>query len=433
VLKAFVKTRKPVYIAIPIDIAKMEISDRYVDYDWISDSETLELVISKIADKIKKSLRPVILGDTLIKRFDSRLEFREFVSKSGIPTTNFLMGTNLVSHDCPNYVGTYFNKYRNPQAQKLLENTDCLISVGAIYSDLNAFGFSLPYALNSHIAIYGTYTYIENQRFDNVKMSDVLDGLTKIIDSKEYNIEKQNFGYAKPTPTAGALTASYIYPRLQEFFKENDIIIAETGIVPNGISQIKFPNNTELHTQTLWGSIGWATPATLGAAIANPNSRVILITGEGSHQLTAMEVGNMLRRGIKPVIIVINNNGYTIERILSDSPDDAFNDIMQMNYSKFARVFEGDVWSTKVSTQDDFDKALKVTQIMNKLCYIEACTDKDDMPSLAREMAEDLKSKTQEHKDSIPEQYCHKTQEITLTNSDNLDFGTTIHESLRDE
>lgn len=426
VLKVFVKEKRPVYIAIPIDIAKMEISDRNTDYEWTSDKNTLETVIAKIERKIKNAVNPVILGDALVKRYDARLEFKEFVEKSGIPTTNFLMGTGLLNNDCKNYLGTYFSKYRNPKAQERLENTDCLIAVGPIYSDLNAFGFNLPYKINSHIAIYGTYTYVEGERYDNIKMSDVLEGLSNTVEHREFYIEKTVIGYEKSEVVQGALTSKYIYPRLQEFIKENDIIIAETGISTNGVAQMKFPDNTELHTQTLWGSIGWATPAAFGACIANPNTRVILITGEGSHQLTAMEIGNMLRHGVKPVIIVLNNKGYTIERLLSDKPDDKFNDIIQMNYSKFARAFDGDVWATKVTTADDFDKALKVTQIMNKLCYIEICTAEDDMPELTKEVIADFKNQAP----SAAEGYCAKQEEVKLTKSEDMKFGTTVHESL---
>ena len=407
VLKVLVKEKKPVYIAVPLDIAKMEISEREVSYDWTSDEDNLKIVSSKIAAKVNNAKKPVILGDVQVKRFDSRIEYKEFVSKTGIPVTNFLMGTNLIDMDYENYLGGYYSEYKNQIAREYLEETDCLIAVGPVYCDLNSFGFNLPYKINDHIAIYGTYTYVEGTRYDNVKMSDVLEASVKLIDKKDIKIEKPNIGYNHREATAEKLTSSYIYPRLQEFIKENDIVIAETGIVPHGVAPMKFPNNTELQTQTLWGSIGWATPATLGVCLAKPKSRVILITGEGSHQLTAMEIGNMLRRGVKPIIIVLNNNGYTIERVLSDNPNDKFNDIMQMNYSKFARVFEGDVWSTKVTTAEDFDKALKVTQIMNKMCYIEICTDKMDMPSITRDMAE----KFMKTADSRQEHYCDEKEQ----------------------
>ncbi len=430
VLKIFIKERRPVYIAIPIDIAKMEISNKNVDYNWASDTEELEKVVDLIINKIQKSEKPLILGDTLIKRYNARLEYKEFVEKSGIPTTNFLMGTNIIDSDLKNNLGTYFAEFANPKAKEYLENTDCLIAVGAIYSDLNSFGFNLPYKINSQIAIYGTHVYVEGIRYDNIKMSDILSRLSKVIEFREFKIEKSSIGYEKTSISSNKLTSDYIYARLQEFMKEGDVLIAETGIIPQGVAQMKFPKNSELVTQTLWGSIGWATPATLGTCIASPNKRVILFTGEGSHQLTAMELGNMLRCGVKPIIIVLNNNGYTIERLLSDSPADKFNDIMQMSYSRFARVFEGDIWTTKVETQDDFDKALKVTQIINKLCYIEICTDSDDMPELSKKMVEKFKNSLNLESVSIPEKYCESKFSLKISNQIS-GFTTKIHESLK--
>lgn len=400
-LKVLVKEKKPVYIAIPADIAKSEISDRYVSYDWESDKGALEKVVSKIVEKIKESKNPVILGDVLIKRFDSKIEYREFVDKSNIPVTNFLMGANLVDMDFKNYLGGYYADFRNPIVEKYVNETDCMIAVGPIYSDVNSFGFKLPYKINNHIAIYGTYTYVDGKKYSNIKMSDVLDNVTKQIEPKNIDIMKPNLGYKRCEAENKPISSEYIYPRIQEFLDENDIIIAETGTIPLGIATIKFPNNADIQYQALWGSIGWATPAVLGASIAKPHSRVILMTGEGAHQVSALEIGTMIKYGIKPVVIVINNKGYSIERLLSKDKNDAFNDIVQVNYSKFARIFEGDVWSTKVHTDDDFDKSLKVTQIMNKMCYIEVCIDSSDMPRLTSDVILSFKDKIPPFKQEV--------------------------------
>lgn len=431
VLKAFVKERKPVYIAIPLDVAEMEISSKQVDYNWISDEETLEKVITRINGKIKNSKKPVILADVLAKRFDACIELNEFVEKSGIPTTSFLMGKDIVNTDLQNYIGMYYGEFKNEIARKWLEETDCLIAVGPIYSDLNSFGFNLSYKINSHIAIYGTHTYIDGIKHDNVKMSDVLQGISKVVDTHKFELEKEDLGYEKPIIPEGKLTSEYLYPRLQEFLKENDIIFGETGIIPHGLCQIKLPNNAKMHTQTLWGSIGWATPAAFGACIAKPESRIILITGEGAHQMTALEIGNMLRYGVKPVVIIINNNGYTIERFLSRNPDDKINDIMKMSYAKFARIFEGDIWATKVESAEDFDKALKVTQIMNKLCYLEVCTDTDDAPDLTKEVISKFVKTTKKAKNEFEQKSIKKDISIELDRPKEFNFGTTVHESLR--
>jgi indolepyruvate decarboxylase len=90
----------------------------------------------------------------------------------------------------------------------------------------------------------------------------------------------------------------------------------------------------ENYNQTLWGSIGWATPASFGAALSAPDRRLILVTGEGSHQLTAQEVSQFHRFGLKPIIFVLNNDGYLIEHLLCKDPESYYNDLAKWNYHK---------------------------------------------------------------------------------------------------
>ncbi len=75
------------------------------------------------------------------------------------------------------------------------------------------------------------------------------------------------------------------------------------------------PNNRLIRV-LLTGSIGWATGATLGAALAareqGNDNRTILFTGDGSLQLTVQEIGTMIRRGVSPYLFVLNNDGWVL-------------------------------------------------------------------------------------------------------------------------
>lgn len=424
-LKVFVKEKKPVYLAIPSDIALMEISAKCVDYFWSSNVDTLNLAVEKILNKINKAYKPVILADILIKRYDSVLEFKEFVEKSAIPVTNLLMGANIVDYDCKTYLGGYFAEFENPLAEKYINNTDCLISIGVIYSDLNSCGNKIPFDLKSHIYIAGNYTIVENERFENIKMQDVLNELSKKIESKDFQVEKLDIGYNTPTSIQQEFNSEYIYARLQEFLKDNDNFIVETGTAIHGVAKMKFPKNVNIFTQNLWASIGWATPATLGVCVAASDKRTILVTGDGAHQMTAMELGTILRHNFKPIIIVINNAGYLTERLLCINDNDEFNNINKLNYSKFSRTFEFDIWATRVNNSDDFDKALRVTQIMDKLCYIEVCTQKDDSPELSKKILGSF------NKYKNPSQ--KSSSDIKIKEESSFNYSTTIHESLRED
>ncbi len=125
------------------------------------------------------------------------------------------------------------------------------------------------------------------------------------------------------------------------------------------------------------GSIGWATPASFGAAIAAPDRRVVLVTGEGAHQLTVQEISQFGRLGLKPVILCLNNDGYLIERMLCKDPYIYYNEIAQWNYSKLPEAFGMTDWFTaKVTNNQELDSALDKAGKADCGCYIEIITDK---------------------------------------------------------
>ena len=83
------------------------------------------------------------------------------------------------------------------------------------------------------------------------------------------------------------------------------------------------PDEAKLVGQPLWASIGWTVPAALGASLAAPDRRVVLIAGDGAVQQTAAELGTLLGQGLVPVVIVLINGGYTTERAIGH-PDAAY-------------------------------------------------------------------------------------------------------------
>ena len=393
-IQIFIRAKRPVYLAIPVDICKMEIENNPVTEQPVSNQKNLTEAVKHALNLIKTSDFPVILADVLAKRFNATDEMKKFADTSGLPLCTLLMGKSLIEEENEMYLGTYLGSYDNLYAYKYVNNSDCVISIGTIISDLNTFSFDIKFNPSQYINIQGTYTIIENKKYENVLMKDILAALCEKIEKKDVVIEHEKRGFEKTDQADNAkLTADYIYPRLQEFLKPGDIIFSETGLTKFGIAPMRLPEDCILNNQVLWGSIGWATPAAFGAAIADKNRRVVLITGEGAHQLTAQEISTIMKHNLNMVIIVINNSGYTIERILADNPLDKFNDIANWNYSKLPSVFEGEYRSIRVHTESEFDKALKDTENEpNKLYYIEVLTDMFDVPYLTKRVVKKLRN-----------------------------------------
>ena len=147
-------------------------------------------------------------------------------------------------------------------------------------------------------------------------MKDILTSLVGRVEKKTKSGAEPRAEGLPTISCKGNITADYLYSSWQKMLKPNDTLISETGTSSMGMCLALLPQGSTFHNQSLWGSIGWATPAAFGMAIAEPKKRTILITGEGSHQLTAQEISQFHRFGLKPVIFVLNNDGYLIERLL---------------------------------------------------------------------------------------------------------------------
>ncbi len=386
VISDLINYKKPVYLAIPDDICEMKIKNEPNIIKLKSDEKNLSKALNHIMDLLKKAKKPTVIADILCERFEAKKELIDFLNQTNYPSATLLMGKSLLDENVKSYMGIYLGKNWNKKIYNYVNNSDCIISIGTIYSDLNTFGFDFNYNPSSMIEIKGTYCVVENIQYKNVLMKDILIELSKIAPVFDSTYPRETNPLEITIEENKELKSDYIYSKLQNFIKEDDIVFSETGIVEFGFAPMKLPKNVKLNNQVLWGSIGWATPACFGASIARKDKRVILITGEGSHQLTAQEVSSMMRYNVKPIIIVINNSGYTIERVLCKNPMDEFNNISSWNYSKLTEVFNGEACSYRAETNKDFDRALEQAQTeqRNKLCYIEAIVDKMDLPQFAK-------------------------------------------------
>lgn len=393
IIEIMVKTRKPVYVAIPSDICFLEIDDETVDIELVSDVNNLENTINHISRLVNSSEKPVIIADFLVKRFGLEKELENLINITKFPTTSLLMGKGSIDETSESFMGTYMGNLSSGNAHEVVESSDCVISIGTLLSDLNTGGFAINETDAFKVNIQADYVVVEDIKYENVWMKDVFEKLLYTLKENAHSSIK-DFAYEKAAiENVEPLKLEYVFPRIQEFLREDDLVFIETGIISFASALMKLPKNCFYNNQMLWGSIGWATPAMFGGAIADSSRRPILFTGEGAHQLTVQEVANMLHHNVKPIIIVLNNSGYTIERVLSRDPMDKYNEITKWNYSKLPELFDGEFCSIQARTNKEFDEALitAAEEQKNKLCYIEIFADKMDVPSVSTRLIENFK------------------------------------------
>src|SRR6202007_2337638 len=130
----------------------------------------------------------------------------------------------------------------------------------------------------------------------------------------------------------------------------------------------KLPGGARFEIEMQWGSIGWSVPATFGYACAAPGRRVIALIADGSFQLMAQEVAQMIRRKLPVIIFLINNHGYTIEVETHDGP---YNNIKNWGYAGLIQAF---------NAEDGRGKGLRATNGGELAKAIQVALDNQDGP-----------------------------------------------------
>jgi indolepyruvate decarboxylase len=325
-----------------------------------------------------------VLPAYTVSRFKLQDKVQRLIEALGCPFAAMSMDKGVLSETHRQFVGAYLGAGSSPQVLEAIEGADVVIDGGGVnFNEINTGAYSSQLSPEKLVTIDIDYVRIGNRIYNPVRMGDVFEMLAKSV--------RKNFGFSAP-PRVGAakpggqpndpITAATLYPRYRDFFKPKDLIVLESGSSNSGTYPLPLPDGAEIQGAPLWGSIGWATGAALGAALAEPSRRTILLTGEGSHQLTATAVGTMGRYGLKPIIFVLNNEGYMVERALEADPNWVYNDLAPWNYHALPAALGCQDWFTaKVTTLGELDAALARASTAKSACYIEVVGGKTDYPA----------------------------------------------------
>jgi len=264
-------------------------------------------------------------------------------------------------------------------------------------SDFNTGGFTFHLSQKKTIEFHTFHTKVFYALYDKVDMRQLLPDLVEQWPSEKIHQSKlPPFEHIKPMiddKNKNEIVHEYFWSKIPEFIPENSIIVAETGTAEFGIFYMRAPKGVTFLTQILWGSIGYSVGAALGASIAGAKDqrRVFLFVGDGSFQLVGQEISTMMRFKLNPIVILLNNDGYTIEKLIH-GPDRAYNNIQMWRYHKSFEYFGAGLkqnreqsiigYAGQVKTRNEFEKALnQAVKETDKIHFIEVIMPSTDAPN----------------------------------------------------
>lgn len=386
--------RRPVYMAFPADLLNRPVVGAEVDFPRVgSDPAALAAAVEAVVAAVRAAETAVVLPGIAAERAGARDRLQAFVDASGLPFATMFMAKSVLDEQHPGYVGMYDGALMNAEVKKFVESRDLVIDIASPFTDFNSGAFTAAIDPAALVAIGLHHTRVGGRDYTGVELADVLTALASRVEHREWPTIAPEETAAPEGSGADPITVDALYPRWTRFLRPGDLVVAETGTVSMGLGFSRLPQGARFLNQTLWGSIGWATPAAFGAAVAAPDRRVLLFTGEGSHQLTAQEIGQFGRRGLTPIVFVLNNSGYLIERLLCKDPEIEYNDLAPWNYAQLPAALGCEGWYTaRVTTCAELDAAMAAAENAPGGAYVEVVTDTYAASPLAERLGTSLKA-----------------------------------------
>lgn len=402
-LRECVLQSRPVYITLPTDLVTKKVDggrlktpiDTRVPRN---EEEKEEYVVDVVLKYLHAAQKPVILVDACAIRHRVLSEVHDLVSTSGLPTFVAPMGKGAVDETLPNYGGVYAGDGSNAGVKEVVESSDLVLSIGAIKSDFNTTGFSYRIGRLNSIDFHSNYIAVRYSEYPGVRMKGVLRKVIQRLGKVNVNPVPKltNEPHEDKHMTQPEITHEWLWPNVGQWLQNGDIIITETGTANFGIWETRFPKGVTALSQVLWGSIGYSLGACQGAALAakeaDNSRRTILFIGDGSFQLTVQELSTIIRKKLTPIIFVICNDGYTIERYIHGW-NAVYNDIQQWKFKDLVSTFGAlpDQYQThQIRTKHELVHLFRDKEFSSatKLQFVELYMPRDDAPAGLKMTAE---------------------------------------------
>ena len=357
---ALLRYRRPIYIEIPRDLIHTPLAAPLRPLclnDEPSDPGALKEAVGEVRAMLASAKRPVVLAGAEIGRFGLQDHLTRLVERLNVPIASTLLGKSIIREDHPLYVGVYGGLIARDEIQQFIDDSDCLLILGSILSDMEGIDAHSP-LLSEGRTIHATAdrVAIKHHRYDGIRFQDFVEALSvhTFTTFPSRPLPPPVAIEERPVAPHGQVTLYGLFRHLDSILNAKTLIVADVGESLFAAADLHVHRRFEFLSPAYYTSMGFAVPAAVGAAFADTTVRPIVLVGDGAFQMTGTELATAVRYGQAPIVIVLNNRGYSTEREILDGP---FNDVHEWRYERICDIVGGGI-GTRVTTQQEFERAL---------------------------------------------------------------------------
>jgi TPP-dependent 2-oxoacid decarboxylase len=386
----------PGYLLLPADVGEVSTdppAEPLPPPTDPTDPEALE-AFGRAATQLLAELTNVaqvsVLGGLLVHRTRATAQLTRLLTAGPLTHATSLWGKSLVDESNPYYAGIYAGAASEPAVRAAVEDAFVLVIAGVQFTDLNSGFFSQQIDRRRTIELGATVASVGAATFAPVTMAAALDTLAQIVEQSPLARPRAPVRSAKrslPEPDAGdgsPLSQAQLWGSVAAFLRPGDVVLADQGTSFYGMGSHRLPERVMFLGQPLWASIGYTLPALVGACLAAPGRRGVLLVGDGAAQMTVQELSTLIRERIPAVVIIVDNDGYTVERAIHGA-EQPYNDIARWDWRALVASFSPDdafVSSHQATTATALNVALEQARACEGVSLIQAIVPRMDVPNL---------------------------------------------------
>jgi TPP-dependent 2-oxoacid decarboxylase len=336
--------KRPVYLEVPTDLMNAPIpvgtQTSSVEPAFVGLQTDLDRAVTLFTERMSQAKRPVLLVGIEVARHGLQPEIRRLMQTFNAPAVTTVLAKSALPDTEPGVLGVYAGVLStDPGARKLVESSDLVVLLGTLVTDVNCGAFTADLHRDRMLIARSGWIGDSSLRLGrDLAFAPFLRDLAKRSDVPAT-------GQAPDWPTATrfdyqastSLMDQYMGV-IEDQLQPSDVVVADTGDACCGSMPMRIRRQSGYLANAFYGSMGFAVPAALGAQLAEPDTRAVVLVGDGAFQMTGMELSNAVRRGLDPLVILFNNDGFGMQRVFQDGP---FNDIGRWDYQKLPALLGG--------------------------------------------------------------------------------------------
>ena len=398
VLSTALRTSRPVYLTIPADVADLPVLAPTGPLPRAGrgpDPAVVAAFTRRARQMLAAADRASLLVGHLVSRHRATSQVRDLAVAGNLPVAVLSMAKGDFPESDPRFAGLYAGPLSGKRARVAVEDADVLVTAGVTLAGA-VLGGAHQLPGGRRIDLAPDQARIEGTVYPGIGLRQslaVLAAAVRAMPPRSGLADLPPFEMA-PEARGGPLTQRSLRVRVQDFLQPGDLLIADQGTAFYGAAALTLPDGAALMGQPLWASISWSVPAALGASLAAPDRRVVLVGGDGALQQTAAELGILLGQGLAPVIIVLADGGYTVERAIGQ-PDAGYHQIPAWDWTALPAAVgpAASPVALRVVTSHELAWALNAASYharAGRPVLIEAVLDAGDAPPLLRDLTRAL-------------------------------------------